>query len=82
MFQVSKKKHFFKYEFLMKVSIVNMMDYSFVPCHMCGCWWKSLVHKCCYHKGSMILLLLGHIILLWHTCHKNVSMGTTHWSSK
>ena len=46
---------------LMKVSIVNMMECSLVPCHMCGCGWKSLVHKCCYHKGSMILLLLGYL---------------------
>ena len=45
----------------MKVSIVNMMECSLVPCHMCGCGWKSLVHKCCYHKGSMILLLLGYL---------------------
>ena len=74
----SKEKAFFKYEYLMKVSIVNVMESSLVPCHMCGCGWKSLVHKWCYHKGPTILLLLGYHTSLAYMPQKFDHVWTPH----
>ena len=55
----SKEKAFFKYEYLMKVSIVNVMESSLVPCHMCGC--GSLIIDLHIHCVATLLGALRHI---------------------
>jgi len=70
-----------RYEYLMKVSIVNMMECSLEPCHMCGCGWKSLVHVMLSQRYSntsvaRISYIFGiHATKIW-------PWDTTHWSSE